>query len=210
MTSTSQNVLIFQILKMTKDMEIKTGETITTAEVGVAISLEAVDTSKEAATRITTTKIETAAGEIGEAKEEGATAEAEIKEVGVTDVMIIEIEAMTMKMGAMEETAGETEVEVEVDMVADTKDKTLTQTTVVLISDQEPKGHQEVRHQALGPPNRKASPVDQDVSFMSATFFSKSTSKSSWNCSRRRNSILSEPDYFTTMREILKGLDLSK
>jgi len=64
----------------------------------------------------------------------------------------------------MLEIAGETRAEV--DMVVDTKDKTLIPTTVDLISDHELKGHQEVRHQASVLLNRKASPVDQDVSFM--------------------------------------------
>jgi hypothetical protein len=106
---------------MTKAMDSKTGETIITAEVEVAISLEVVDTSKEVAIPTITTKTAAVDGEI---------------------------EVDTTMVAAEEE---------------DTKDKAHTPTTVVLISDLEPKGHPEVKHQALDPLNRKASLVDQDV-----------------------------------------------
>lgn len=155
-------MLTFQILKMTKDMETKTGETIITAEVEAAISLEAVDTSKEVAIPTITTKIETVDGEIEVVKAEVATVVAETRVAGVTDGMTIEIETMMM-MVVMEEVAGATEIEVDIMEVEDTKDKAHTPTTVVLISDLEPKGHPEVKHQALDPLNRKASLVDQDV-----------------------------------------------
>lgn len=154
-------MLIFLILKTTRAMEIRIGETITTAEVEVATSREVVDTSREAVTRITTTKIETAAGEIGVAKAEEATVVAEIREAGVTD-------GTTTGTGTMRRTmleaAGETRAEV--DMVADTKDKAHTPTMADLISDHELKGHQEGKHQALALLNRRASPADQDVSCM--------------------------------------------
>ena len=189
-------------------MANRTGETITIAEEEVAISLEEADTSV-VVIPITTTKIETVAGEIEEVKEEEATVVVEIKVAGVTEEMTIEIETM-MTTVDMVEVAGETEIEEAVDMEGDTKDKTPILTTVDQISDRELKDHQEVKHQALVPLNRKESLPDQDVLFTLAIYSSKSTSKSSWNYSKRKNSIQSEPDSSMTMKEILKELDLSR